>query len=214
MTTPMDNTGGDWRLAAFIHAFTAPWPIAVQTRPRTKQAAPYSGSRRPKTWKDTQAAEVVKRIIVAAVAAATSGSMPISSMSGPLTMPPPTPKRPANTPAIVQTSGYLMVVFASHLTALACVLVSFSAMRVLRKCAPKIMTHGMGANEMAQKLKEPQSTPRTDPWPLPLRTVSTTQPRKQATSVRIFLHGLEWSRKSTWSRPMSCCASLTSSSLR
>jgi hypothetical protein len=36
-------------------------------------------------------------IMVALVAAATSGSTPISSISGPFTMPPPTPNMPVET---------------------------------------------------------------------------------------------------------------------
>ena len=49
--------------------------------------------------------EEVKRIMNADVAEETVGSMPISSISGPITMPPPMPSRPAATPAREHTRG-------------------------------------------------------------------------------------------------------------
>lgn len=101
-------------MAAFIHALIPACPTAVQTRPMMKPDTPYSNSSSPKITKDTQAAEVVKKIMVAAVAAATDGFTPISSIKGPLTMPPPTPKRPAKTPARVQMSGYVIVLVVFH----------------------------------------------------------------------------------------------------
>lgn len=56
--------------------------------------------------RDKVIAHEVKRIMVAEVAAATSGSTPRWSMRGPFTMPPPTPNMPAMTPAPEHIRGY------------------------------------------------------------------------------------------------------------
>mmetsp|Transcript_64279 Transcript_64279/g.167146 ORF Transcript_64279/g.167146 Transcript_64279/m.167146 type:complete len:249 (+) Transcript_64279:168-914(+) len=196
ITSPMDSTGGDCRFAPRIQALTAPWPTAVHTSPSRKHSVPYCGSSSPKTWNDTHAAEVVNRIMVAAEAAATRGLTPISSISGPFTMPPPTPRRPARMPASVQMSGYLIVVFPSHRMSWASKrwpaksFLLCSAISILLKIRPNTATQGMEARDKAQKPAEPHSTPMMDPWPLPLRIVSATQPAKHNTSRPIFPHGV------------------------
>mmetsp|Transcript_95193 Transcript_95193/g.245980 ORF Transcript_95193/g.245980 Transcript_95193/m.245980 type:complete len:279 (-) Transcript_95193:395-1231(-) len=213
ITSPMDRTGGDCRFAPFIHALTFPCPMAVQTSPRRKHRKPYQGSNRPNISKETHAAVVVKRIMVVAVEAATSGLTPISSISGPFTMPPPTPKRPAKTPARVQTSGYRIVVLLSHRSSEpsnfwpASTFCRLSAMSILRKTVPKKRTQGTAAKESSQKPEEPHSTPMIDPCPLPLRTVSTMQPPKQTVSSPILPQGVACCTRGACSPPISVCDS-------
>eukprot|EP00966_Prymnesium_polylepis_P097768 2264384-Prymnesium_polylepis.1 len=55
-------------------------------------------------------------LMKADVAALTVGSMPISSISGPMTIPPPMPSNPAATPARTQTAGYTLMPRSSHTT--------------------------------------------------------------------------------------------------
>ena len=51
----------------------------------------------------------VKRIMIADVADVTGANTFISSMSGPFTIPPPTPNIPAARPAVEQIRGYRML---------------------------------------------------------------------------------------------------------
>ena len=58
-------------------------PAAVERRPMAKDRPAYAGGTPPKERNTTAALADVNRIMVAEVAAATSGSTPISSISGP-----------------------------------------------------------------------------------------------------------------------------------
>eukprot|EP00470_Lotharella_oceanica_P013660 CAMPEP_0170192084 /NCGR_PEP_ID=MMETSP0040_2-20121228/53262_1 /TAXON_ID=641309 /ORGANISM="Lotharella oceanica, Strain CCMP622" /LENGTH=116 /DNA_ID=CAMNT_0010440333 /DNA_START=240 /DNA_END=590 /DNA_ORIENTATION=+ len=84
-------------------------PKSPPTSPMQKKIRPFCSGRVPNTKNDDVAAPVVKKIIVDDVATATSGSTPISSINGPLTIPPPIPKSPAKRPATAHIEGYMMV---------------------------------------------------------------------------------------------------------
>mmetsp|Transcript_19677 Transcript_19677/g.44448 ORF Transcript_19677/g.44448 Transcript_19677/m.44448 type:complete len:169 (+) Transcript_19677:96-602(+) len=89
-------------------------PTSVAAKPSNRQTGAYSMSSRPKTTKDVVAVKLVKRIMQAELALETLGCTPMASMSGPLTMPPPTPNIPAKKPAAVHTAGYTTVALESH----------------------------------------------------------------------------------------------------
>lgn len=78
ITTPMEKTIMDWPpLNLFIRRATRTCPKDVHRRPHRKKTIPHRRGRRPKMRKDREAVMEVNRIIQAALAAATSGGIPI-----------------------------------------------------------------------------------------------------------------------------------------
>ena len=113
-TIPIASTIYEVRPLFLIRIFIIVCPMRVATKPIVPKTIAYSYCKSPYVIKEIVAVRLVNKIIVAEVAAATSGCTPIINMSGPFTIPPPTPNIPANNPAVEHMSGYTRVVRESQ----------------------------------------------------------------------------------------------------